>query len=275
MSSKIVNDKKNYRCFCDNCKTKSNNYRCFNMPITSVGIVAYYHDTFENKNKYLLIRRRDSLGYVDFLRGKYNLQNNTHLQNLVNEMTLEEKQKLKQYDFDKLWKEMWNNCKEKIDLTSKKKFDLLKHNTYNNTADLNYYINNSNTKWNEPEWGFPKGRRNQNEKDYNAALREFSEETGILTSKIKIIQNIKPLEECFIGSNYKSYKHKYYIAKILLNKNENIFDVVTTDNFQKTEVSDIGFYTYQEAVEKFRKYNAERCILINDIDILLNKYEIE
>jgi 8-oxo-dGTP pyrophosphatase MutT (NUDIX family) len=32
--------------------------------------------------------------------------------------------------------------------------------------------------WEEPEWGFPKGRRDTQESDWVCALREFKEETG-------------------------------------------------------------------------------------------------
>ena len=38
-----------------------------------------------------------------------------------------------------------------------------------------------------PEWGFPKGRRNLKERDRECAVREFSEETG-LTAEDYIIQ---------------------------------------------------------------------------------------
>ena len=39
-------------------------------------------------------------------------------------------------------------------------------------------IHKSSTTWLEPEWGYPKGRRNYQEKDLHCALREFEEETG-------------------------------------------------------------------------------------------------
>ena len=52
------------------------------------------------------------------------------------------------------------------------------------------------------------------EKDYDCAIREFIEETGFNISKLKNIQNILPFEEIFTGSNYKSYKHKYFVSYI-------------------------------------------------------------
>ena len=38
-----------------------------------------------------MIRRKDSLGYVDFLRGKYPLFNKRYLLNIISEMTNERK----------------------------------------------------------------------------------------------------------------------------------------------------------------------------------------
>lgn len=274
MNNNFTNEKKQYKCFCGNCGEKGHINKCCNMPITSIGIIAYYFDSFEKKYKYLIIRRRDTLGYVDFLRGKYNTKNATHIQNLINEMTNDEKERIVKYDFQKLWGELWKNYNEKIDINSKHKFMILKQNL-NSKFNLIDFISKSNTSWEEPEWGFPKGRRNQNEKDYIAALREFNEETGVPTERIKIIQNIKPFEECFIGSNFKAYKHKYYLAKLQLNDKENIDEVINLDNFQESEVSKIGFYSCEEAVNKFRSYNRERCILLQTVEKILQTYKIE
>ena len=70
------------------------------------------------------------------------------------------------------------------------------------------HLFNNTIHWDEPEWGFPKGRRNYKEKDLECALREFEEETGIQKSSLTIIKNLNPFEEIFTGSNLKSYKHK-------------------------------------------------------------------
>mgnify|MGYP000225673331 CR=1 FL=1 len=42
------------------------------------------------------------------------------------------------------------------------------------------------------------------------------EETGYRIPNIKqyVLENILPLEETFMGSNYKNYKHKYYYCII-------------------------------------------------------------
>ena len=40
-----------------------------------------------------MIKRKDTLGYVDFLRGRYSLYNKLYLMNIINEMTIQEKVK--------------------------------------------------------------------------------------------------------------------------------------------------------------------------------------
>ena len=253
--------------FCNNCGKHGHLFHQCKNPITSIGIIV-----FNNKKdlKYLMIRRKDSLGYVDFMRGKYPLFNKRYLLNIINEMTLSEKKNLLEKDFDELWKELWGDHigiqyrgEEK---TSREKFNslragiTLKTQTYN----LKSLINESESDWVEPEWGFPKGRRNFQEKDLCCALREFEEETGCSKNAIKIIYNLLPFEELFTGSNYKSYKHKYFLAYME--------DSECLNNFQKTEVSKIEWKTYNECINYIRPYNLEKVDLIQRVDNILNSY---
>ena len=125
----------------------------------------------------------------------------------------------------------------------------------------------SNKKWDEPEWGFPKGRRNYQEKDLTCALREFEEETGFSASNLTVVQNVLPYEEIFTGSNYKSYKHCYYLAEMKeMPEDEN--------NFQKSEVSKVGWLSYNEALENIRPYNLEKKEVLKKVNTLLMNYRL-
>jgi 8-oxo-dGTP pyrophosphatase MutT (NUDIX family) len=237
--------------FCNNCGKHGHLFHQCKNPITSIGIIVFNNS---DELKYLMIRRKDSLGYVDFMRGKYPLFNKRYLLNIINEMTVNEKKKLLTKDFDQLWNELWGDHigiqyrgEEKI---SREKFNSLKVGIKlpSNEYNLESLINECENNWNEPEWGFPKGRRNFQEKDLTCALREFEEETGCNKNSLKIIYNILPIEELFTGSNYKSYKHKYFIA--FMDKEEN-----NLKNFQKTEVSKIEWKTYSECINEIRPYN--------------------
>ena len=76
-------------------------------PITSIGIIGIKFNKTIQKYEYLLIRRKDSLGYVDFIRGKYNINNIEYIINIINEMTNYEKTNIITKEFDVLWKELW------------------------------------------------------------------------------------------------------------------------------------------------------------------------
>ena len=102
------------------------------------------------------------------------------------------------------------------------------------------------------------------------AIREFSEETGYNNNQVDIIQNIVPFEETFTGSNLKSYKHKYYLANIKNTEN----DDVQLKNYQCSEVSKIGWYTYEECLKRIRPYNLEKIEVLKRVNKLIQNYRL-
>jgi 8-oxo-dGTP pyrophosphatase MutT (NUDIX family) len=256
--------------FCNNCGKTGHQFHSCKHPITSVGLISFR--MFNNKLQYLMIRRKHSLGFVEFMRGKYPLYNYNYLLNIFNEMSVYEKEKIRNSSFDELWNYLWG---ENVGIqyrgeekTSREKYESLiigieTKESYN----LELLINNSEMAWIEPEWGFPKGRRNFQEKDLNCALREFEEETGYLKSNVKLVQNIIPYEEIFTGSNMKSYKHKYFLGFIDPS-------IKTTNTFQETEVSEVKWLNYTECIEKIRPYNLEKINILNKVNKVLQEYSL-
>lgn len=121
--------------------------------------------------------------------------------------------------------------------------------------------------WDEPEWGFPKGRRDQNETDWVCAVREFCEETGMTFYKPKIVENLVPFEENFIGSNYKPYKHKYYLVKM-------DYNLATPYHFQSSEVSCVQWKPFEECIALFRFYNDEKKKLLWKVNSMLEHFMV-
>ena len=306
---------------CNNCGKQGHLFHHCKLPITSYGIILFKKCNNNNNNskiQYLMIRRKDSFGYIDFLRGKYIQNNVEHLQNMFNEMSLSEKELIRVNPFHILWKQMWGdtfigNQYKSEELASQKKFETLKNgisiknvdetevnqfkkiydddlvnNVEDQKSNYNYVsvetlINNSTTAWNETEWEFPKGRRNYQEKDLDCALREFEEETGISKKQVKIVENIMPFEEIFIGSNHKSYKNKFFLACLSSNDIENNADdfqdksfekMGVLNNFQKSEVSKIEWKNIEECLESIRPYNLEKKQLIININKVLQEYRL-
>ena len=164
---------------CNNCGKLGHMYHQCKLPITSYGIIVFRSS--EDGLQFLMIRRKDSFGYNDFVRGKYSPYNIYQLQNIVNEMSVKEKERILTLPFSTLWNEMWgetnNNQFKNEEQTSCKKFDTIKEGVVVNSdaIKLEDLVKKSNTEWTETEWEFPKGRRNHKEKDLECALREFVE----------------------------------------------------------------------------------------------------
>ena len=152
---------------------------------------------------------------------------------------------------------------------SQEKLNMLKEGIYidEKKIDIATIIASTEEEYTEPEWGFPKGRRNYQERDVSCAIREFEEETGYLKSNINIVYNLFPIEEIYTGSNYKSYKHKYYIA-IMNDNNDPI------NEFQETEISKIEWVKIEDSIDYIRSYNIEKINIIKKIINIKNNYSI-
>ena len=257
---------RNNKIFCNNCGKDTHLYNKCNKPIMSIGTIVFRKVL--NKIEFLIICRKDSLGYIEFVRGKYPLHNIEYIKNIIDEMSVHEKHKLLTHSFDELWNGLWGNFNnlnyKNEEKRSRQKYKTLKNGLklYNKIYKLNNLINNSNSKWMTPEWGFPKGRRNNRENDIQCALREFQEETGYDKNDINIINNIINYEEVFTGSNLKSYKHKYYLGYM---DNKQYDD----KKFQTSEVSDLKWVTIDNIHNYIRPYNFSRLKIINNINNML------
>jgi 8-oxo-dGTP pyrophosphatase MutT (NUDIX family) len=262
---------------CNNCGKQGHSLNQCKLPIISYGVIVFRKNK-ENLLEYLMIRRKDSYGYIEFIRGKYVLNNIYKIKNMIDEMSITEKNNLLDTSFDILWKQMWcdtyNSQYKHEEIVSNKKFELLKNGYSSDCTSkqikLQDIITESKTTWSETEWEFPKGRKNHKERDLDCALREFEEETGISKHKINIVQNLLPFEEIFIGTNHKSYKHKYFLAVI----NEVYENDINLENYQISEVSKLEWKTLPQCLNSIRPYNLEKIKLISNINKILEEYSL-
>jgi 8-oxo-dGTP pyrophosphatase MutT (NUDIX family) len=270
---------------CANCGCMGHVYKNCNHPIISYGVICYklVYDSELNgiHPQYLMVQRKDSLSYVEFIRGKYNIKAKSYIMDMFALMTEDERQGLKDNSFEKLWQTLWcKNLSDDNKSFSKEykeacdKFNMLKKGYYIKNGNhltffsINYIIDNTSSKYNETEWGFPKGRRNINEDDVNCAVREFREETGISSKSIYLSSFIKPLEEVFSGSNNVRYKHVYYIAK-MIEEGQVVLD--PSNKQQCKEIRNINWFSYLDAQNKIRETNIERKELFRRLNQIIIK----
>ena len=283
---------------CSNCGGPGHTYRECQSPVTSFGTILFrVHNPEWNQEKtigktqsvtgfetvgqdiqVLLIQRRDSLGYVDLLRGKYSIHDVEYIKKQISGMTDKEREKILTKDFEELWSEMWGA--ESTDIQYKKDKENSKNKLMalregitldisGTVATLADFIQECTFHWDTPEWGFPKGRRDGSESDLDCALREMREETGLLSSQVQVIHNLEPLNESFLGSNRIHYCHKYFVIYV-----PDGIDVHydSTNPHMKREIGDLGWFSIQDAVQKIRSENPEKREILVKLTTLLRNY---
>jgi len=248
----------NYNTYCINCGRNGHNMRKCLEPVTSVGIITY--KVIDGQLKIIMIQRRNSMCYVEFLRGRYNYNDLDYVVLLLNGMTNKEVHDLITKTFEELWKDLWvntSNKQYKNDLSnSKYKYDRL---------NLEELLKRKTEIYEYPEWGFPKGRRNFKETDIQCGIREFCEETGLVETNINIFKNIIPVREDFLGNNSVRYRHIYYIAKIKESEKDIELNVDINNPSQVVEIGDIQWLSKEECLEKIRDSDSQRKVIINNV----------
>jgi ADP-ribose pyrophosphatase YjhB (NUDIX family) len=220
-------------------------------------------DSYKDKIKFLVVQRKHSFSYVEFIRGKYDETNSKSFQNLLNLMALNEIEEIIGNEFETLWNELWQKTSkhkafQKEFEISQKKFNYIKKN-FNLLELVNF-----KKLYDSPEWGFPKGRRDKNEKNVDCAIREFKEETGLNSDNYIILNRLNTIEETVVGLEKSVFKLVYYIG---LSYNQNKLEMI--NEHQKYEIGDMKWLTYEEVIPKIRDYYGEKIKMIHKIFFMM------
>lgn len=298
---RVGRSKKHYQC--TNCGKHGHTNKHCSDPVTSYGIIGIKLDNdleltgdlkvdwnrvtginiddsndiakfgmIKEQVKFLFIRRKHTLGYMEFVRGHYRVDNFDGIIFLFEQMTPEEIQKIANAEsFDQIWTDLWNGSERggyehEKEMSRRKYIQLLED---DEILNLNYYTKEVVPAYNIPEWGFPKGRRNYQERDLVCAVREFIEETDLTPDNIQLLEGVPPVSEDFIGTNGTPYRHVYYLALI---KDADEVTLNTENIHQMNEIGDIGWFTHQDGYQIIRPYHVERRNLFTKVFIMIQKH---
>lgn len=233
-------------------------------PIVSCGVICF--NTLGDERKSLLIRRKDSLGFVEFVRGKYKPTDPHYIRELVDSMTYTERKRILDNEFQFLWRNMWISKSYRRHRPEYQKslsrFESIKD------SIREYIKNNPEKGWEEPEWGFPKGRPNRGESDIDCARREFREETGISEDDLRILP--KEYKEVYTGTNGIVYENRYFIG--ICNQMDVYMD--PSNRLQKKEVSDIRWFLIKNVSKIIRNtYPSRKNIYDSASKWFLDEYD--
>ncbi len=329
--------------FCMNCGKNNHGYNQCQEPLSSYGIICFYRKSdsgvstgpvSQEQYQVVMVRRKHTMNYVEFLRGKYEVSGTEYLVELFSGMTRAEIEFITQNPrFEVLRRDigMDNNWKRAY----KAEYDNseLKFNYILNLGILANIIRAVNYIWDvdfpligntelepitkfwgaelsesgevvnwgarleelrtrfnpirqdgtrgklheEPEWGIPKGRRDNKETDLQCAIREFQEETQLADNSITIYKNIMPLEEVYVGNNGIKYRHIYFIGELTQEIRPSYASVVEsgsqigTNGFSKNrEISGVQIFGQPDALSILREHCVEKKKILQKAFYIIN-----
>ena len=253
--------------YCNNCGGKGHLFRSCKDPVLSCGILLIDKPSLpvnSSNTRILMIRRKDSMSFAEFMRGKYDPEDIPYVSTLIKNMTLKEQAAIASDSFEALWRYMWGDDRMTSDYAmSREKF---------NALDRVSLMRNNISEYTEPEWGFPKGRRMRGESDLACAIREFDEETNIPRDAFVVLKNMV-LTETFMGLNNVQYKHVYFVALTKQPETINLTQKLTP--VQRREISGIGWKTFEEAEALVRPHHVERKNMLQQLQSVIETFECE
>ena len=212
--------------------------------------------------EFLLIQRRDSLGFIELIRGRFKTNDVDYIILHLKGITENERERYRDGPFDVLWNSLWglnvNHLYKNEFENAKAKWETI-HKGVTDAQGKFWTVDDmiaaAGSPQATPEWGFPKGRRDAQESDYVCAMREMFEETGVKEKDVIPIQNLEPLTESFLGSNHVHYCHKYYLVWVPSDLNIH-FD--SSNDHMRREISNIQWFPLDQAVARIRPENVEK-----------------
>lgn len=226
--------------------------------ITSYGVICYrfkYDNRFNCAvPEYLMIQRKDSVCFIEFLRGKYSLSNKPYMLTLFQNMTQHERNIINTNAFEDIWSLVWNKSHRVFSdhHISREKFNTLKTGIIDADTDIvfdiQFILNNTTSVMPEQQWEFPKGRRSIHETNVDCAVREFEEETGVNRSCICMSNKYNPMYMDKLGCNGILYRSMLFVAKCIIKIDP--YQLMKLTAIQQNEVRCVKWLDYGSVITR-------------------------
>lgn len=202
----------------------------------------------------LLCRRRITYEFIEFVLGKYKLDNLDKVKKLLNGMINSEKLDLLSGNFPMVWYRLCLECP-----SDEKKYNICLHKYQKTYPILEHLINNSTN--GALLWEIPKGRSSWNESAIETAIRETEEEIGITSDKYKMLFDLKPFFYSLIDYSI-DYHMNFYIAS--WRGEDFMWKFKHTHNM---EIDDVRWWTHEELnmIAKHNSIGSNNTTYINNV----------
>ena len=268
---------------CLNCGRRGHSNKTCREPINSYGCIVCKMSP-DRQWRYLMIQRKYTPEYVELLRGRYYMNDGhtvdfDYLCLLIGRISLIERHYLLQHPFSHLWEKLWrwSGTDDQIHKIQRdyqianSRFESLKRGI---KISYELQLQTFQTLFEkfkpltcEPEWEFPKGKRQIGENDQQCAVRECCEETSLRPEDFNLLLYVKPLLEQFTATNEIQYCNRFYLAQLTAKgvSHPIYYDYRNVD--QNTEIRNIGWYTETEIRQLIenRPNHGHRLELISDL----------
>jgi ADP-ribose pyrophosphatase YjhB (NUDIX family) len=208
----------------------------------SYGVICCRKDPVKGV-QIVLVKKPVTYHFCEFISGHYRKSDDVHLKKLFNNMTYHEKMDILSLKFTVMWYRIYKTNPEQVFLQGSGSFHSKQYTRKKTKFEASFLQDGgarlkkliSSTVNAETLWEVPKGRRSEstNEEYINAAIREFTEETLIESSKYQMLWRINPYIETYSDFG-TTYQNIYYYADAIGTWEPNI---IFSNGQQISEVS--------------------------------------
>jgi 8-oxo-dGTP pyrophosphatase MutT (NUDIX family) len=172
----------------------------------------------------ILVKKPVTYYFCEFVSGHYRKNDDTHLHKLFNNMTYHEKMDILSMNFANMWYRIYRSNPDHVFLQSSGSYLSKQYISRKNKFEIAFMQDRGQRLKRliadslnvDTLWEIPKGRKKElsGEYDIDAAVREFTEESGISPESYEILYRLKPYIETYSDFGV-TYQNIYFYAKAI------------------------------------------------------------